>query len=341
MNLKQYTIRLCKKNEYEKLIEFFKRYWDESHVFCRNKKIFEFQHGDARDGEYDFIIAVHNLTNEIHGVLGFISSSTYDKGNIKNPIFVSGALWKVRDDIVNQEIGRLGLGMLFFLLKKYPKAAYTTLGLSRDSQQIYDALHFDFGLMEHYYIANRDINSFFIADEPVVNHNAKEDTDYKLQFISEIPQELKSCFFPPKDVAYIENRYSKHPFYRYEMLGVYKNNQIKSVWITREIDVNNHKCMRIVDIVGDISELKGLEGNIYKFLKERKAEYIDCYCHGINKEFFFQIGFKEVEGKTIIPNYFEPYEKKNVDIYYAAYSEKPIVIFKGDGDQDRPNLLDM
>ena len=102
MRMNLYTIRLCRTDEYGKLIDFFRKYWSENHVFCRNKEIFEFQHGDGQNGTYDFVTAVHNETGEIHAVLGYISSSRYDNGDPAKPQAVYGALWKVRKDIHNK-----------------------------------------------------------------------------------------------------------------------------------------------------------------------------------------------------------------------------------------------
>ena len=46
--------------------------------------------------------------------------------------------------------------------------------------------------------------------------------------------------------------------------------------------------------------------------------------------------FFVMEDGNIIPEYFSPFEQKNVDIYYMSEMDKPI-LFKGDGDMDRPN----
>lgn len=340
MKLNLYTIRLCKTEEYNRLVKFFHDYWSENHVFCRNKEIFEFQHGDAGHGEYDFIIAVHNDTGEIHAVLGFISFSRYDEGNAEQPICISGALWKVRDDVENKEIGKLGLGVLYYLLKKFPNSAYITLGLSKDSQDIYNALHFDFGIMNHYYIASSYTSGFKIAKNPVVNTRTVINSEYDLREINEVPPDFDSFYYPAKNAKYIENRYLKHPFYEYKLLGVYKSETLQAVWVTREIEIEESRCIRIVDIVGNMECISGIEGNVQHYLKLRDAEFVDCYNHGIASNVFKGIGFREVGGNTIIPNYFEPFEKRNIDIYYAALSKQPVVIFKGDCDQDRPNLLE-
>ena len=338
MKLKNYTVRRCRKDEYEKLIAFLHDYWNANHVFCRNKTIFEFQHGTAEKGEYDFVIAVHNESGEIHAVLGYITTTRYNGNDMEEPEAVYGALWKARDDVKDKESGKLGLAVLQYLLKQYPNSDYITLGLSRDSQSIYQALHFDFGTMNHYYIANPAIGDYFIAGSPEVDEE-EDNSEYTIREMKEVPSELKNIYHPNKNTTYIKNRYLKHPYYHYSLLGIYRKEEPLCLWVTREIEVEGHRCIRIVDMIGDLEKIKNMKGQAIAYLKERDAEYIDCYNYGIDKHAFLQAGFKEVEKDTIIPNYFEPFEKKNVDIHYAAYAKNPIVIFKADGDQDRPNLL--
>ncbi|MBE5963898.1 MAG: hypothetical protein E7252_03030 [Lachnospira sp.] len=340
MKLNLYSMRLCKRDEYDKLIDFFRKYWNDKHVFCRNKQVFEFQHGTANEGEYDFVIAIHNETDEIHAVLGFISSSRYDGGDMENPIFIAGALWKVRDDVKNKEVTKLGLGVLYYLLKKFPNAAYITLGLSGFAKQIYTALHFEFGIMKHYYIANMNMESFDIAYKPAINKIMCENENYKVDFIESIPDEFDSYYYPTKNKEYIVNKYIKHPFYKYDLLGVYHNDKLCTIWIIRKIKIKDHICLRLVDIIGDMSEIENIQGNVHRLLSKYNAEYIDCYNYGIDENIFLNMGFVQVSEDTIIPNYFEPFEQKNVDIYCAALSKKPVVIFKGDADQERPNLLE-
>jgi hypothetical protein len=42
---------------------------------------------------------------------------------------------------------------------------------------------------------------------------------------------------------------------------------------------------------------------------------------------------------NIIPNYFEPFVAENIDIYFFSNTNEKVYIFKGDGDQDRPNFI--
>ncbi len=339
MKFKEYTLRMCRKEEYEKLVGFIREYWGRNHVFCRNKKIFELQHGQAVNGEYDFVVAVHNETQEFHAVLGFISSSTYDGGDHDEPNFVFGALWKVRDDICKNEIGKLGLGILYYLIRNYPKTDYITLGLSGFSRQIYDSLHFNSGKMIHYYIASKHIKDYIICENPVANSTSGYNDSFRITGIYELPCEWYTSYHPVKNAEYYKNRYVKHPFYHYSLYGIYKDEKLMTVWVTREISVNGHRCLRLIDMIGDVENRFEIEGQIQELLKEHNAEFIDCYNYGLDRRYFTYMGFNEVEGDTVIPNYYEPFEKQNVDIYFAYYSRYPVVIFKGDADQDRPNLL--
>ena len=102
--------------------------------------------------------------------------------------------------------------------------------------------------------------------------------------------------------------------------------------------------MRIVDFIGANESFALLSDFILAMLKEYDAEYIDLYSHGVQIEILKQAGFinrEKVEG-LVIPNYFEPFEQKNIDIKFAYKTDQslpPVRLFKADGDQDRPSEL--
>ena len=65
--------------------------------------------------------------------------------------------------------------------------------------------------------------------------------------------------------------------------------------------------------------------------------------YGLDEACFTRMGFQHLDlnqEEIIVPNYFEPFEKKNVklEIAYKSKSDN-YVAFKGDSDQDRPNVL--
>ena len=108
----------------------------------------------------------------------------------------------------------------------------------------------------------------------------------------------------------------------------------------RVLEANNGKIARVVDVLGK------LEGSIYSkfqfFLNKINAEYVDILNYGISTEVFQKMGFKELDfnGSLILPNHFEPFEQCNVKIDIAIKADYDnYVAFKGDSDQDRPNVL--
>ncbi|MDE6748858.1 MAG: hypothetical protein K2K21_07340, partial [Lachnospiraceae bacterium] len=76
-----------------------------------------------------------------------------------------------------------------------------------------------------------------------------------------------------------------------------------------------------------------------RILEELGYEYIDFYCYGISDDIMRQSGFikRESDDVNIIPNYFEPFEARNVDIYFVSNVLDKLHLYRGDGDQDRPS----
>ena len=71
-----------------------------------------------------------------------------------------------------------------------------------------------------------------------------------------------------------------------------------------------------------------------------RDRYMDCYNAGIPAEVWQAAGFTErLEGDgSVIPNYLTPPLLENTEYYYFTNKPENFVLFKTDGDQDRPNL---
>jgi len=82
--------------------------------------------------------------------------------------------------------------------------------------------------------------------------------------------------------------------------------------------------------------LKEIGTSLQKILVDKNYEYIDLVTSGLNEEIINGMGLELRNDETVIPMYFEPFVRKNVDIWYQRSNEH-ITIFKADGDQDRPN----
>ena len=124
------------------------------------------------------------------------------------------------------------------------------------------------------------------------------------------------------------------------------NDELLGLFVSRIISIKGKNVIRIIDYFGSNESLeKSYVLFIYLF-KKYNAEYIDMYSFGIpskSLEFAGLINIGNQKG-LIIPNYFEPFVKKNINLTFAYKAEKPhpkIRLFKGDGDQDRPSQINV
>ena len=207
--------------------------------------------------------------------------------------------------------------------------------------------------MERYVIINNRMQKFTLIDNPrpgnsMVNRKSEiysvslDEPEFRnfCEYIK--PTLLKS--FPIKTVDYFVNRYLRHPFYKYHVLGIYEANIPIAFIVYRVAEYEGAYALRIVDMHGNIDKLTGFYDNIQSLLSKHHAEYADIYCAGINGEFLKNAGFFKHNSTDlmIIPNYFEPLVKKNVDVlfsYHLSNKQSKYAIFKGDSDQDRPNFI--
>ena len=97
--------------------------------------------------------------------------------------------------------------------------------------------------------------------------------------------------------------------------------------------------MRLVDFRGDINSLSEIGKALETVLKNGHYEYVDLMVSELPKGLAEKSGFTllDINGENIIPNYFEPYVKENIKMCFQESDD--IIIFKADGDQDRPNAI--
>lgn len=329
-----HEIRFCKKDEYKLLQEFIKKYWKEDHVFVKSKEVLDFQHFDKKNQRYNFLVAFNKQNKEFDAVLGFILQSQYDT-NAKD-INIWTSLWSAK-----KEFPSLGLRLYKSLQELFSLKNTASSGMSEFSLKFVRLFNYHkIGKLYHFYIKNDKRKYFKIAyfkDIKTISHR-KSSLKLKLLSCDEFKNyELKSNFYPKKSKDYFIYRYFKHPIYKYKAYGVFKDDKILSIFFTRIIKQNKSKCMLIVDFLGKFQ--KNLYDEFQKLLQKQNLEFVSflCYVWDINK--IIQMGFSLKNEESIIPVYFEPFLKENIDIYFAFKSEyKNYTIFKGDSDQDRPNI---
>jgi hypothetical protein hcinC1_04075 len=319
----EYMKELDKRN----LFEFLENNWNINHIYIKDQKYFDYEFSDNSN----FILAKNN--EKIVAILGYFD---YDN---------KGDIWTV----IWKNSGKMddGLKCLQFLLNAGYKSV-SSCGINRKTIPIYEFLGINTGRLKHFYILNQEIEEYKIAK--ISKKNIKKVEYEKVKDVVEVnnigellklinyQEKLKKYNFY-KSPEYFNKRYFKHPYYKYHILVKFKN--ADSILVYRIVKANGGSCIRIMDFLGDEKEFNELINYLIDKMLKEKHEYVDIYEVGIEDEILENSGFieRKEEDSNIIPNYFEPFIQKNVEIYYMSTCKDKFRIFKGDGDQDRPSVV--
>jgi len=346
----QYNIYFCSAHEIQELKSFIHSYWKNNHSLAVSQLLMDWQYHCKENNSYNFVIARHNTSHEIHGILGFIPTRHFDSSMNGDNFWLS--IWKIREDV---KVAGLGLFLHEFLnINKKPQSI-CAIGLSAQVIPIYKLMGYKVGVLNHYYLVNRAIKDFKLIDhfdgkhdvidaisnvEKKFHHYGKPDFYQLMQ--KDIPF-TPSPQTPYKSPHYFFKRYCCHPIYTYHIYGVMDQHCLRGLLVIRRVSHDHNYALRVIDYFGNPVDLIGTLDAFQYLLKIHSAEYVDFYNTGIEEKIFNAIGFikREKTSKIIIPNFFEPFEKKNIDLDFAYQSNagENFVIFKGDSDQDRPNLI--
>lgn len=330
-------IRFATKADTESIMLFIDQYWRKNHILARDKELFEWQYG----GDSDRLNIVIGLDDEgtIQGMLGFVP---YAETKNKD---IALALWKA-----NPSTGFLGVKLIRYLIEEEPHREIVCPGINlKTTAKIYEYIGMHVGTMTQWYrLAKRD--SYVVAK--VVDYEIPvcliPEKNISFEVISDV-KSMKDCIdynldnsfnegVPFKSIPYITKRYFEHPRYKYIPYGVRNpNDHSSTILFTRIQECNGSQILRLIDCIGNINNLRYITEELDRLLVRTNCEYIDCYEAGIEDSVMEEAGWKKVEeGGNVIPNYFSPFEHRKVDIHYST-SSFAAVLFKGDGDQDRPN----
>ena len=335
------NIRKLDYNDLKQFQKFVDKFWKKNHVFATDDKIFKWQY--KKNNSYNFFIV--KKKNNLIGVQGFIPIKHFDKNLDEKQIFL--AFCRV---IEGKHIG-VGLKLQNEIIKECNAKFIGVIGLNEITHNFHKWLGFKVKKMDHHVILSQFVNKFKIAK---VNNfkifYKKKNKEFSLVKLNtkNIKLFLDSEFYdyqiPLKSNNYIINRYLKHPFYEYLVFLIINKKIPKALMVIRPIKINKSLVLRFVDFIGTSKSFLLTYDASIKLLQKYKAEYVDIYSYGISKKIFRQAGYinRHKKQSLIIPNHFEPFQKKNIDIFCAFksnYNNKIIRLFKGDGDGDRPNVI--
>ena len=89
----------------------------------KSDELFDFQHYNRISDDYNFLIGWNTISNEIDGIVGLIPVSHYDVMLYPNNESWGG-IWKIREDVHNDEIGVLGLLLFEWFLESIHKELF-------------------------------------------------------------------------------------------------------------------------------------------------------------------------------------------------------------------------
>lgn len=337
----RYDIRLARKDDIPDIMRFIDLHWKKGHIMATDRSFFEYEFLEE-DGTVNFVLAIDRDKNTIESMHGFLRSS-HDYSNM----YVWGTFWMTLPD-----------NMPFLGVEVYKRTRalahakeHLDIGANPRTNIPLQAKIFRryTGKMDHYYMLSDRIEDFKIAS--VVNradcHSHQESDSMDIVRFKSI-EEIKSLYDfnshkndrPYKDAWYIDHRFFNNPGYDYEVYGLCEKNECVAIAVFRRQPYNNRYAIRFVDYIGDQNYFHFLGKFLRDSVNSDGCEYIDFYCHGFNNDEIERSGLVLLNehDHNVIPNYFAPYEQKNIDIWIAADDDQNLFT-KADGDQDRPNII--
>jgi hypothetical protein len=331
-------IRICREEDIGRVMAFINQHWRKDHVLAKSRVLMDWQY-KAKDGSYNFVIAHDG--DDLLAILGFTPVDRYDPA-LRDRAIIWLALWKLRGDV---KIAGLGLRMLRFLERSSGAKTVAVNGINSSHPPMYQALGYRTGVLRHFYLVNPEIPGNLMVrpvtalalPTPQFGHAKMQNMDQSALLDLQWPRGEQS-----KSPAYFENRYLRHPFYHYQVHLMSVGTQ-RALLATRVARHGNSAALRIVDFLGDLPVLAETGPCLSALMQDANAEYTDFLNSGIPSSLLGQAGFAELDfdGPVIVPNRFEPLERKNHRIFFAIKTSDKTepLIFRADGDQDRPNLL--
>ena len=334
-----YEFRLATLDDVDAIMAFYRAEWGATHILACDRDYFLYQH--AVGERVNFMLAIHRASGEVHAAEGFIQYS-------RDLCDVGAVMWKVGSKC---RTPMLGVEVVRRLKQATGCRVYLGPGANpKTAVPLHQrVLGHAVGRLEHFYLLD-DRADFRVA---VVDRMPSFDnvlgSGFTLTPVAEFEDVERRFDFsawidrrPYKDGWYVRRRYFAHTIYRYRVFFADdQEGHCRALLVAREIARDGATVLRIVDLVGDTAVLAGLGQAFNALLRRGGYEYLDLYAKGLDHAAMSAAGFtcKQDGDPNVIPNYFEPFVQRNVDIWYSL-SDPDALLFKADGDQDRPNSRD-
>lgn len=332
------SLRFASRSDIDRTTAFVNQYYQKNHILWLDRELFEYMYLE-NDGRLNFVMAFEPNSDALIAILGYIPS---DAAHSR----ISLSMWKSRSDSHLRQY-KAGLAVLRFLINELkPKSIFST-GISADTRDVYRFLGYSCDVMNHHVLVNNQISDFrIITNPPTASHEHLSDDPavYSLAQLNtdeELRRAAASLNFSEtlKDVDYLCHRYLHHPRFKYEIREVIQNAKTVGILVFRRSFANGSSCIRIIDVVGAENCLKSAVRPLVQEMQQNGDEYIDLLSWGLDGEQIKDLGFNDCREFTdcVVPEYFSPFSQTNVDRLLFTNLPNAEIIYKGDGDQDRPN----
>jgi hypothetical protein len=354
VKLKDIQIGICQLSDIPALQEFIHRIVREQHILSISRELLCWLHENRSEKQLNFFIAKRPDSKEIIGIVGFTPFEHFDP-ELRPLKVVYTSLWFIDLDC---NIRGLGLQLFSHMLKQLQADAYIGLAMTDEALAMHRLLGFKTGYINHFYMVNQQMKQFHLVDRFDGNYVSDHAETPSQTLVERIPEdrfleETRSLqkwdgIYPEKTPTYFRNRYTDHPIYNYDLYAISAEEGTQAVIVIRKASAEGAHALRVVDYIGNPEALIGTQKSFQEILTKQEAEYIDFYNYGFEDTVFAGAGFLKQSESTqvVIPDHFEPFEKRNITISYAykiakdrSDLEDRLVLFKGDGDQDRPSHL--
>jgi hypothetical protein len=334
-----YKLRFAKYSDKKKIMSFIGNYWSKNHLLSNDEKFFDFQY--RLNKNLQFILAI-DVNSRIVGLLGYMQYGQHKKNQD-----IALALWKV---IPNLADPLLGIKLIVYLRENLKHKSVFCVGINKKTTGVYKFMGFQTGRLLHYAAFNKDCKKFYIGVPPLRKKIFAFSNIWLFKKSNQIDKSLDKLMIftsykekiPFKSKNYIIKRYLNHPYFIYNFHEVYRDNSFLGIVISREVKHLKGKALRIIDLLADDKYISKIINEFAIILTQslRKYEYIDVYGSNLDMKILKMGNYELISDspKIIVPDYFSPFEKRNIDIFFFSTNDKPVCLFKGDSDQDNPRI---
>lgn len=326
-----YSFRRAVSSDRAAIVQFMNLHWGSRHPLINLPDYFTYyyQNGDPTAELLNFALCLED--EKIAAVCGFIPSSQNGR-----EIWIS--IW-----CADKKAKGSGLELMAQMPALTGAKRMSCNNIRPNTIPFYEFLGYTGARMGHFYRLGRrgEYRVARIADRAILPVSG----DGVLRRFKTF-EDLKKHFVPPmtahpyKDLWYLERRYFHYPRQDYLVYGGFAERGCPLLFCLRQVPVNGTCVLRLVDLVGDFALLPRFGRALDGLLAEMDAEYMDCYCWGIPAPTMAAAGLCERNENSvnIIPHYLTPPLIQNVEYYLFTSDPQGFVMFRADGDQDRPNI---